>query len=663
VPVSSVLLVSTPFGSLDRPALGLGLLQAQLERAGVPCGTRHLGFAFADRIGADEYRWLAGDVPYTSFAGEWVFAASLSPGLDGSAYVREVLRGTWNLDERAVARILRIRAAVEPFLEACVAAPGWEGVDVVGFTSTFAQNVAALALATRLKARHPHLVTVLGGANVEGEMGEAVHAGYRAIDVVVSGEGDHTLPALVDAIGSGRDLAEVPGIVFRRGTDSVATGPAPLVQDLDALPPPDHAPFFADRARSTAAVGPSPRLLIETSRGCWWGAKQHCTFCGLNGGTMRFRSKSPDRVLDELRTLHRRYGIAHVDVVDNILDMHYFTTLLPHLADDADLDLRLFYEVKANLTLEQVQLLAAAGVRGIQPGIESLSDHVLELMNKGTTTLQNVQLLRWCEEQGVVAEWNLLYGFPGEDPADYDAMLPVIDAIDHLRPPSGLGPVRLDRFSPYHADPARHGIVDVRPMAVYRHLYDLPEHELARVACYFDFAYADGRRPLAYAAAVVDRIERWMASGASGRLTQREDGGRTVLTDTRPGSRGEVALTGWRAEVYGAADRVATLARLRGRADVPAEKLERFVDACVTRRLLLRTGDRVLALAVRDPARPWVRRAAPGVPSSTSGPGAGPPTSTSLVGHAVGEVGVASADARHLAEPLPLFGATPSGSR
>jgi ribosomal peptide maturation radical SAM protein 1 len=659
--VTSVLLVSTPFGSLDRPALGLGLLQAQLERQGVHCWTRHLGFDFADRVGADEYRWLAGEVPYTSFAGEWVFAASLSPGLDGAAYVREVLRGTWGLDERAVARVLRVRRAVEPFLAACVASPGWRDVDVVGFTSTFAQNVASLALATRLKARYPHLVTVIGGANVEGEMGRAIHAAYRAIDVVVSGEGDLTLPAVVDALGSGRALDEVPGIVFRRDGASVATGPAPLVQDLDALPPPDHDPFFADRAVSTAVTGPSPRLLIETSRGCWWGAKQHCTFCGLNGGSMRFRSKSADRVLDELRTLHRRYGIAHIDVVDNILDMHYFTTLLPTLADADDLDLGLFYEVKANLTLEQVQLLAAAGVRGIQPGIESLSDHVLRLMNKGTTTLQNVQLLRWCEEQGVVAEWNLLYGFPGEDPADYEAMLPIIDAIDFLRPPSGLGPVRLDRFSPYHADPVRHGIVDVRPMAVYHHLYDLPEAELARVACYFDFAYADGRRPLTYAGPVVDRVQRWMASGSSGRLTLRQDGDRVVLTDTRPTSRGEVALTGWRAEVYAAADRVATLARLRERTGIPADRLERFVDACVTRRLMLRTGDRVLALAVHDPARPWLRR--PAASPRASGPVTEAATSPSLVGHAAGEVGAAPTPVRHLAEPLPLFGATPSGSR
>jgi len=55
-----------------------------------------------------------------------------------------------------------------------------------------------------------------------------------------------------------------------------------------------------------------------------------------------------------------------------------------------------FYEVKANLTRVQVSALRAAGVTRIQPGIESLSDHVLKLIGKGTCGLRNVQLLKWC---------------------------------------------------------------------------------------------------------------------------------------------------------------------------------------------------------------------------------------------------------------------------
>ena len=87
--------------------------------------------------------------------------------------------------------------------------------------------------------------------------------------------------------------------------------------------------------------------------------------------------------------------------------------MLPLLAE-ADLGLELFWEVKANLTARQVRQLRDAGVAYVQPGIESLNDHVLELMRKGTTGLRNVELLKWCREYGVTPLWNLLYGFPGE---------------------------------------------------------------------------------------------------------------------------------------------------------------------------------------------------------------------------------------------------------
>src|SRR5205807_8166536 len=134
---------------------------------------------------------------------------------------------------------------------------------------------------------------------------------------------------------------------------------------------------------STVSSSVVPSLLFETSRGCWWGAKSHCTFCGLNGGAMAFRSKSSGRVMEELNYLVDKWHIDQVEAVDNILDMKYSNNVLPALALSPR-PVHLFYEVKANLTRKQVQMLQRAGVRRIQPGIESLSDHVLQLMRKGT---------------------------------------------------------------------------------------------------------------------------------------------------------------------------------------------------------------------------------------------------------------------------------------
>jgi hypothetical protein len=152
---------------------------------------------------------------------------------------------------------------------------------------------------------------------------------------------------------------------------------------------------------------------METARGCWWGERQHCTFCGLNGATMAFRSKTPDRVVSEIRFLCERHGVGTFSIVDDILDMRYFRTVLPRLAD-AKLGIEFFWEVKANLTNVHVRQLRDAGVLLIQPGIESLSDHVLKLMRKGTTAFRNIELMKWCREYGVKPYWNLLYGFPGE---------------------------------------------------------------------------------------------------------------------------------------------------------------------------------------------------------------------------------------------------------
>ena len=216
------------------------------------------------------------------------------------------------------------------------------------------------------------------------------------------------------------------------------TAPTPPADQLDDLPAPDYDEYF-QRAED---LGVLPRtglrnvwLPIETGRGCWWGAKHHCTFCGLNGATMRFRSKSAERVLNELAEQARRYRSFHFEAVDNIVDMAYFTKLFPVLAD-RETGYEIFYEVKANLSREQLRLMAQAGVTHIQPGIESLSSNVLRLMRKGVRASQNVNLLRWAHYYGINVDWNLLWGFPGETEQDYADQAAVIPHLRHLPPPA-----------------------------------------------------------------------------------------------------------------------------------------------------------------------------------------------------------------------------------
>jgi ribosomal peptide maturation radical SAM protein 1 len=600
------LLVSMPWHALDRPSLGLSLLKAGLERGGHRCEVRYLGFDFADAIGLDDYLWVHGELPYVAFAGDWLFTESLygaRPALDHE-YLRTVLRKEWLRPEADIERLLRIRHRVEPFLAHCATLP-WSEYDLVGFTSTFEQNLASLSLAQRVKRDHPDVLIAFGGANWEAEMGQALHRRFGFVDLVASGEADVSFPALVDALADGRDPQDVPGLLVRDANGStVRTAEQAMVRDLDALPVPHYADYLDQLQASPSSIDVLPTLLLESSRGCWWGAKHHCTFCGLNGGSMAYRSKSADRVLMEIESL-RAQGAGAVAVVDNILDMHYFRTVLPALAERG-MPLDLFYEVKANLTREQIQLLARAGVRHIQPGIESLSDAVLGLMRKGTTALQNIQLLKWCAEYGVVPEWNFLYGFPGEDPAEYARMAELVDSIRHLPPPTGHGPLRLDRFSPYHEDPEGFGITDVRPFAPYKYLYQVDPDQLMQIAYYFEFGYAD-RRSLDYVAPVLQRIGAWSEAGLGESLTvSRQQDGSAVVLDSRGGSVRGHSLEPWQADLIDSLDAVTSegaVFRHAAAAGITEDQAAGFLEACHQLRIALQVGDRWLGLPVHNPPR------------------------------------------------------------
>jgi radical SAM superfamily enzyme YgiQ (UPF0313 family) len=204
----------------------------------------------------------------------------------------------------------------------------WARFRIIGFTCTFQQSVASFALARRLKAAHPGVVTLFGGANFEGDMGAELVRSIPAIDYAVIGEGDETFPAFLAGLARNDDLSHIPGLGFRRGGETVITSASKPFCGLDDLPTPIYDEYF-DRAERLELLPQSGRraiwLPVESSRGCWWGEKHHCTFCGLNGRTMAFRSKSPDRFRDELAARYRNFRFS---VVDNIIDYKYYSSFL-----------------------------------------------------------------------------------------------------------------------------------------------------------------------------------------------------------------------------------------------------------------------------------------------------------------------------------------------
>jgi len=507
-----VVLVSMPFMDPYSPSIQLGLLKAVTARSGFPVRACHAYLDFAARIGVDYYKLLCEH--RGTLIGDWLFAleafgdAAPDPGarlLDELAGRLSYL-GTSSEDARE--KLLRTRDRDVPaYLDSLMDGFGWDDVAVVGFSSTFQQNTASFALARRLKQRYPKIMTVFGGANFDGEMGPELVRAVDCVDAAVVGEGDRAFPRLLSALASGGGLDGVPGLARRQDGQVKLTAPMPATDQLDDLPAPDYDEYF-QRAED---LGVLPRagqrgvwLPIETARGCWWGAKHHCTFCGLNGTTLRFRSKSPGRVLRELSTQARRYRGFRFAAVDNILDPAYLGKLFPVLAEN-ETGYEMFYEVKANLSREQLKLMARAGVTHIQPGIESLSSNVLRLMRKGARAVQNVNLLRWAGYYNIDVEWNLLWGFPGETERDYADQAAVIPHLRHLRPPANSARIWLERFSPMFTDQETFRLRRRAPERSYQYVYPAGV-DLERMAYFFDYeldgglpdsAYADLRRAAA----------------------------------------------------------------------------------------------------------------------------------------------------------------------
>ncbi len=231
---------------------------------------------------------------------------------------------------------------------------------------------------------------------------------------------------------------------------------------------------------------------------------------------MAYRSKSPSRVIDELKTLRSSYEKNTICMTDNILDMSYFKTVLPTLACDPE-GFSLVFETKANLRADQIDMLALAGVSVIQPGIESLSTEVLTLMKKGTTLLQNLQTLKWCKEAGIHVVWLIIYGFPGESEEEYRKIKELSPDLAHLQPPSGAGQIHMDRFSPYWRSPEQLGLKNVRQAEGYDFVYpSLPASERMRLAYQFKFTYADGEETRPYFLDMEAVTANWQRAGVEG---------------------------------------------------------------------------------------------------------------------------------------------------
>jgi ribosomal peptide maturation radical SAM protein 1 len=603
-----VLLLVMPFLTLPRPHLGVALLKAGMARLGMSCDIRYFSFRFADIIGVPFYVRIAERSPAHLLVGEFIFTPALygedaRPFADFRAGIADYVLP---YPEDYLRQLERARNLTPAFIQECADQIDFSQYDIVGFTSSFEQNMASLAMAQEIKRRAPEIITVFGGANFESEMGVELHRRFPFIDVVCSGEADYVFPQLVRRIRSGESLQDLGGVTFRVNGETVtSSAPQTFVDNLNDLPYPDHRDYYQALHASTAVSMVVPETTMETSRGCWWGQKHHCTFCGLNGMGMTYRSKTPDRAYQEIKYLLETYRSPEIFNTDNIVDIRYFTELFPRLAADG-FKIQLFYETKSNLKKNHLLSLWKVGSTRFVPGIESLNTHVLTLMEKGVKGIQNVQLLRWSEEIGFEVMWNILCGFPGETADDYHQITRWIRAVTHLPPPTVMTRFRLDRFSPMFKWPEKYGIVNIRSYHGYRLCYPFPEDSLLRLAYYQDCDPPTTPETLDAIKTTWEATAEWQRVHDNSSLNARVTPSLLIIYERRAGyAPADYCYEGLAKDVYLAADGVhsdsavfESVAACQPEGSVTVEEVRKILADFVARDLMLQEGNLYLSLAV-----------------------------------------------------------------
>ena len=630
-----VALVTMPWRLPRLPAIGLASLKAAALQAGVArCDVLYLNdrwFRFVwehgdlpdeiRRVGYSAFTLKLSDLGRVLLAVEWMFSAAVfggdvcPPDRFAEMFEKEI-KG--HQHARFAEVLLRSARLAEAFVDQCVRETDWSRYEVVGLSCVFDQLMPSLALAKKLRSAGFAGKIVLGGPQCEGVVGPQLLALFDVVDAVFDGESELSFPAYLEQLVQPPGRSMAPGVWQRAADGTVFKAPgSSAVKDMDSLPVPVYTDYFEEMDAHGLLSHRQMAFPVEASRGCWWGQHHHCIFCGLNGSDMAYRTKSPERIHRELKTQHASHGLVFVAFTDNIVSLKFMRPLIERLEKDP-LPLTYFIETKANLSRRQVKEYKRAGIEFMQPGIEALSSHVLEIMDKGITALANVACLKYCREAGVHVGWNLLHSFPGETREDYEQTLRCLQAIVHLDAPEWVGPMDLTRFSPSFNESVALGFHDRRPAQYYKLMYPYADDVLENLVNIFEFNFRDELDRHALVQPIEQFVGQWKGHKDPGSLVLVNDDSSPALYDSRFNRAWDhKPLAPLEMLVYEFCDApraLADIAQLAGehQPDITELQLRAILDGFVADRVMITETGSYLSLAMHDDEFiPWSSRVKP----------------------------------------------------
>ena len=288
-----------------------------------------------------------------------------------------------------------------------------EAPDVVGLTAVTASFPSAAATARAVKQVSPDILTILGGVHASTDPIGAMR-GAPEVDAVVSGEGEHTMQALLDALDGGRirDPGSIEGLVWRDGAGQIQrNAPRASIADLDSLPTPKR-----DGLVWPQDIHPTFYQAMITLRGCPY----RCIYCAVPGSSdRRTRYRSAAHVVDEIASLRQRHDIPYLFFHDSVFSLHRGRTVeICDLLIERGLQLPFACQTRADrVDPDLLDRLKAAGCHQIFFGIESGDLDSLKKIRKKMSLGVIEEAVAQVKARGIRCTGFFMVGFPWETEA------------------------------------------------------------------------------------------------------------------------------------------------------------------------------------------------------------------------------------------------------
>ena len=292
------------------------------------------------------------------------------------------------------------------------------GPDIVGLTLLTPMFGITQALCRALKVRMPEIHILLGGPHISA-LPERTLEEIPEADVCCIGEGDRTVPQLVDVWRDGGDLSQVNGICYRDNGIARRTPPREFVKDLDSIPPPARhlLPMEAYQLTASRARKSSFCPTVIVARGCPF----KCSFCSRPFGRT-LRTHGTDRIISEIRTLVDTYGAEQINIeADTLTANRKFLSALCRGLVDSGLSERISWTCESRVntvTQELLELMRKAGCWQISYGVESGVQRILDKLDKTIKLEQVEKAFAMTKEVGIGIRGFFMLGVDTETRAE-----------------------------------------------------------------------------------------------------------------------------------------------------------------------------------------------------------------------------------------------------